>query len=168
MKSSYVVLLVAVGVLACGQRTNQTPAEGAANERRDNGNGPTSPVPTDPDMHVVSKSGMGSIRLQMTLEEARRALPVAKFERTSDGDGASLVEVTVAPDESMILWADEDDPGDPIDWSKKINTIETFSPVFHTVEGVHPGSLVTGVEMAFGKIKEIEKSGIESREYITF
>src|SRR2546423_849096 len=79
-----------------------------------------------------------------------------------------LVEVTVAPDESMILWADEDDSGGPIDWSKKINTIETFSPAFHTVEGVQPGSLVTDVEMVLGKTREIDKSEIESREYITF
>ena len=168
MRSSYVVLLVAVAVLACGQRANQTSVEGAANEVRDNRNVTKSPVPTDSDMHVVSKSGMGSIRLQMTLDEARRALTVAKFERTSDGDGAALVEVTLAPDESMILWADEDDSGDPIDWSKRIKTIETFSQAFHTVEGVHPGSRVTDVEMVFGKTREIEKSEIESRQYVTF
>ncbi|HXD18888.1 MAG TPA: hypothetical protein VN654_17870 [Vicinamibacterales bacterium] len=119
-------------------------------------------------MHVVSTSGMGSVRLQMTLDEARRALPVGKFERTSDGDGAALVEVTLSPAESMILSADEDNSSDPIDWSKRIKTIETFSPAFHTVEGVHPGSLVTDVEMVFGKTREIEKSEIESREYIAF
>ena len=78
------------------------------------------------------------------------------------------MEVTLAPDESMILWAEEDDPDAPIDWSKRIRTIETFSPAFHIAEGVHSGSLVTDVEMVFGKTKEIVKSEIESREYIAF
>ncbi len=78
------------------------------------------------------------------------------------------MEVTLAPEESMILRLGEDDPGDPMDWSKRIETIETFSPAFHTPGGVRPGSLVTDVEMVFGKTRLIVKSEIESREYIGF
>lgn len=125
---------------------------------------------TQPDLtiYLVSTSAIGGIRLAMTLDEARRALPAAKFERTSDGDGAVLVEVGLAPDASVILYAEEDDPAAPIDWSKRIKAIETFSPAFHTAEGVHPGSLVMEVERVFGKVKEIAKSEIESREFIVF
>lgn len=118
--------------------------------------------------YLISKSGIGGLRLEMTLDEARRALPTARFTRTSDGDGAALVEVTLAADTSMILWAEEEDAETDVDWSKRIKTIETFSPAFHTTEGVHPGSLVTDVEAVFGKTREISKSEIESREYIVF
>jgi hypothetical protein len=114
------------------------------------------------------ESAIGSFRLEMTLDEARRANPDATFERASDGDGAALVKVTVAPDASVTLWAEEDDPDAPIDWSKRIKTIETFSPVFHTAEGVRPGSLVRHVETVFGRTKEIVESEIESRQYIVF
>jgi hypothetical protein len=104
----------------------------------------------------------------MTLDAARRALPVARFARTSDGDGAALVEVTLAANESLILWADEDDPDAPIDWSKQIKSIETFSAAFHTAEGIRAGALVKDVEKVFGHTREIVKSEIESREYIEF
>jgi hypothetical protein len=111
---------------------------------------------------------MGGARLNMTLGEARRALPSASFARTSDGDGAALVEVVYGKDDSLTLWAEEDDPATPIDWSRKIVTIETFSAAFHTREGVHPGSFVKDVAALFGPVLEIEKSEIEGRQYITF
>jgi hypothetical protein len=118
--------------------------------------------------YTISSSGIGPIRLGMTLAEARAALPAAKFARTSDGDGAALVEVTLAPDTTMVLWADEADADAPVDWSKHITSIETFSAAFHTPAGMHPGSLVTDVEHLYGKTKAITLSEIESRQYIEF
>jgi hypothetical protein len=67
-----------------------------------------------------------------------------------------------------VLWAEEDDASAPIDWSRRITAIETFSPAFHTAEGVRPGSLVSHVETVFCKTKEIVESEIESRQYIVF
>jgi hypothetical protein len=123
---------------------------------------------TTSETYLISKSGIGKIRLEMTLDEARRALPAATFARTSDGDGAALVEVTVAAGSTMVLWADEADPAAAIDWSKKIQRIETFSPAFHTAEGIRPGALVTDAEKVFGRTTEVNKSEIEQREFITF
>ena len=123
---------------------------------------------TDADTHLITASAMGHVRLRMTLEQARRALPRASFRRTSDGDGAALVDIALGPDNSLSVWADEDDPATPIDWSKRIVTIETFSAAFHTREGIHPGSLVTEAATFFGPVREIVKSEIESREYVTF
>jgi hypothetical protein len=111
---------------------------------------------------------MGPVRLNMTLDEARRVVRPASVARTSDGDGAALVEVTFGKGDSIVLWADEDDRAAPIDWSKRIVTIETFSAAFHTREGVHPGSPISDVMTYFGPVREIVKSEIESREYITF
>jgi hypothetical protein len=98
----------------------------------------------------------------------REALSTATFARTSDGDGLALVEVTFGVDTALTLYADEDDPEAPVDTSKRISRIETFSSAFHTVEGVHPGALVRDVEGVFGKTREIVKSDIESREFIDF
>jgi hypothetical protein len=111
---------------------------------------------------------MGRARLNMTLDEARRALMPAPFARASDAVGGALVEVTFGKGDSFTLWADEDDRAAPIDWSKIILTIETFSAAFHTREGVHPGSLVNDVMTSFGPVREIVKSEIEGRQYITF
>jgi hypothetical protein len=120
------------------------------------------------DGHLITASAMGRAQLKMTLGEARRVLPTASFARTSDGDGAALVEVVFGKDDSLLLWADEDDPATPIDWSREILTIETFSAAFRTREGVHPGSVVNDVVTLFGPVLEIVESEIESRQYITF
>jgi hypothetical protein len=102
----------------------------------------------------------------MTLGDLLRS--GASCRRTSDGDGAALVEVRLANADPVIVSADEDDADSPIDWSKKIRTIETFSAAYHTAEGVHPGSLIVDVEKVYGKVTKIVESEIESRQYIWF
>ena len=51
----------------------------------------------------ITKSGIGPIKLGMTLQEARRALPKASFQRTSDGEGIPLVGVQLGSDSVMTL-----------------------------------------------------------------
>jgi hypothetical protein len=120
------------------------------------------------DAHLITIASIGPVELGTSLGEARSAMPNARFDRSSDGEGVALVQVTLAAGESVIVWADEEDPASDIDWSKKIRSMETFSEVFHTQEGVHPGSLVADVEKRYGKTRSVEMSEIESRQYITF
>jgi hypothetical protein len=79
-----------------------------------------------------------------------------------------MIHVTFGPDDSVVLFAEEDDPDAPIDWFRRVVTISTFSETFHTVEGVRPGSRVLDVIRIFGPIQEVVASEIESREFITF
>lgn len=125
------------------------------------------PVPLQQD-RLISAKGVGAIQLGMTLSDARNAAPAAAFTRTSDGEGVALVQVTVAPDVSMVVWAEEDDPDKPVDWTKRIRSIETFSAAFRTAEGAHPGAMVSDVHRLYGPTKTTETSEIESRRYITF
>jgi hypothetical protein len=124
--------------------------------------------PSSIDPHLIHASGIGRIRLGITLSEAKKVLPAAKFERSSDGDGAALIDVKLGAEELMTIWADEDNADAPIAWSKRIITIETFSPSCHLENGIHPGSLVVEAERLFGKTKQIDKSEVESREQIIF
>jgi len=117
---------------------------------------------------LISANGMGPIKLGMSIDEAKKAFPDAKFERTSDGDGAALIDVLLGKDSVMSLYADEDDPGKPINWSKKISVIESFSPTCVNDVGIRVGTLVLDAEKVYGKTKSIIKSEIESREYIEF
>jgi len=117
---------------------------------------------------LITPDAMGPVRLGMTLAQARKAFPAARFERASDGDGAALVSVDFGDADRLVLWADEDDPHRPIDWSRRIVTITTFSKAFHTREGVHPERLVTDVIPIFGPVQEIVVSEIESRRFVTF
>ncbi len=117
---------------------------------------------------LISEKGVGPIRPGMTLGEARKAAPDAAFTRVGDGDGAALVQVTLAKDVTLQVWADEEDARKPIDWRKQIRSIETFSPAFRTVEGAHPGMKVRDLNRLYGATASIETTEIESRQFITF
>jgi hypothetical protein len=162
-----------LGVVAAAPLPDSTPRDSVTappdSTRRDSVKTPpdTATVSQAPGDYVIDAGGIGKIRLGHTLDEARRAVPNASFTRESDGEGVILVGVTVAPDTGMILYADEED-ADSIEWAKRLQNIETFSPAFHTAEGVHPGSLVADVEHIYGKVKVILVSEIESRQYVVF
>jgi hypothetical protein len=117
---------------------------------------------------LISATGIGPIKVGMTLADARKAVPRAAFTRVSDGDGAALVRITLARDVTMQAWADEEDPEKPIDWRKTILTLETFSEAFRTAEGAHPGMKVKDANRLYGATVTIETSEIESRQFITF
>lgn len=171
------LLIAAVALLGCAERddartdaqpvTARPPAQSApaaAGSARTT----LAPPPVSPSLgdHVADAGGIGRIRLGQTLDEARRAVPVASFERDSDGDGAILVAVTLAGGERMVLYADEES-AEQIDWTKRISYVETFDSTFATAEGVHPGSLVSDAEKVYGKVAQIVLSEIESRQYVT-
>ena len=117
---------------------------------------------------LITAEGMGGLRLGMTLDHARRTLKGVLFERTSDGDGVALVTVTLPGGHHVVVFANEEDPDTSIDWTRRIALAETFEPAFATAEGIRVGMLVTDVTPRFGPVREIVKSEIESREYITF
>jgi hypothetical protein len=116
----------------------------------------------------ITATTMGPIVLGATLEEARRELPTASFRRTSDGDGVALVQIDFGPEESITVSAGEDDPTAPIDWSKIIESMETFSPRFSIDGLIRPGTAVDYAVMVWGPVDRIIKSEIEAREYVNF
>ncbi|HEY0997306.1 MAG TPA: hypothetical protein VGD77_15025 [Gemmatimonadaceae bacterium] len=78
-----------------------------------------------------------------------------------------LVDVALPTGGSLSVYAGEERPG-AIDWSKRIQHLETFDSTLVTVEGVHVGSLVSDVEKVYGKVTSIDLSEIESRQYVSF
>ena len=167
MRFASTSVLIVTAAVACAPSDAPVPAESATSSQRVVGESAVAVgrVPSD---YVISATSVGPIRLGMTLDEARRAAPAAVFQRASDGEGAALVEAALAPGATMMLWAGEDDADATVDWSKRIENIETFSPAFHTASGVHPGSLVADVERVYGGTRAITLSEIESRQYIEF
>jgi TPR repeat protein len=128
-----------------------------------NGSSPNS------DIRLITATRIGPVKLGMRLGEAKNALPAtAKFARTENAEGLALIAVRLGDEVLMILYAGEEHEDSPIEWSKRIENIETFDPECHTAEGVHPYSLVRDVEKVYGKTKQIMVSEIESREFIDF
>jgi len=116
---------------------------------------------------AVTDSSIGAIRLGMTFAEAKQALPAAQFELDSDAEGAVLVGVTLGGEVLMALFANDLEEG-TMDWTRRIDFMETFNPSCSTTNGVHPESLILDVEKVLGKTTTIMLSEIESREFITF
>jgi hypothetical protein len=77
------------------------------------------------------------------------------------------VEIALGLD-TVIAYTGEEDPSSPVDTTKPIRSLETMTPGFQTAVGIHPGSLVSDAESVYGRITRIEKSEIESREFIMF
>jgi hypothetical protein len=108
------------------------------------------------------------VRLDITLDSARRAFRAATFSRTTDGDGLPLVEVARANTSLMILDAGEDDAEAPVDWNRKIEGIETFSPLCRQSDGIGPETLVTETVRILGPVQRIVLGEMESRQFIEF
>lgn len=126
------------------------------------------PTPHQEPACLISASGIGPLKLGMTLLQAKQAMPAARFARSTDAEGLAWIEVTLGKHAWMELYADENDADKPIDWTKTISLIETRHPGCRTNTGTHPGSSVTGAERAYGKIRRIVQSEIEAREFAEF
>lgn len=160
MTNHRAVLLLAIACVACrGEEAREHTATSA-----DFG---TMKVVAVPNSLLISESGIGPVKLGVSLDSARKIEPQLAFSRTSDGEGVALVLVTIGSD-SLIAYLGEEDPSAPVNTSKPVRSLETMSPNFYAEQGIHAGSLVTDVEKVYGQTKEIFKSEIESREFITF
>ena len=115
-----------------------------------------------PDSLLITESGIGTVTLGKPIGSTG-----IKYERTSDGEGVALVAVAIGAD-TIIAYLGEEDPSSPVNLARAVESLETMSPRFATDRGVHAGSLITEVEKIYGTTKRIDKSEIESREYITF
>lgn len=118
---------------------------------------------------LIQKDGIGGIKLGQNLKQVKQKFPKAKMDKTSDADGVSFIAITLSKDILVFASQDgEDDPDAPIKLHKKINFLETDSPTCHTTSGVHPGMKIKDAEAKLGKVKRIQLSEIEAREYATF
>jgi hypothetical protein len=117
---------------------------------------------------TITENGIGPVKLGMTLLEAKRAFPKATFSRGSDGEGVALVNVSTKESQVMVLFAGEEDRNKPINWSRRISSIETFSSNCSTSLGVRPGGLVAEAEKQYGKVLKIIMSEIEARQFVEF
>ena len=118
---------------------------------------------------LIQKDSIGGIKLGQNLKQVKQKFPKAKMDKTSDADGVSFITITLSKDILVFASQDgEDDPDAPIKLHKKINFLETDSPTCHTTSGVHPGMKIKDAEAKLGKVKGIQLSEIEAREYATF
>lgn len=117
---------------------------------------------------TVTAHAIGPLRLGMTLAAAQQAMPQARFNRTSDGEGVALVDVAMGGESLAVAYAGEEDAEKPLDTTRVLEHLETFSATCATPEGIRPGSTVEEAEAAYGPLLAIRRSEIESREYVEF
>lgn len=116
----------------------------------------------------ISSNSAGNIRLGMTISQARKAMKGYVLKRTSDGEGIYLVAVLRGDEDLMTLYAGDSDQHERINEKAKIEQIWVWDNRFKTVKGAHPGMLIKDAEKKYGRIKQIELTQIEQREFATF
>ncbi len=120
---------------------------------------------------LITKNSVGKVRLGMTIGEAKKIWKDYKFERTSDGEFSALIAVKKGSRLLMTMNANEKgylNEKSPIQDNARIEFIEVWDKSFKTIEGVSPQMLLKTAEKIYGKIKNITRSEIESREYAEF
>lgn len=137
---------------------------GAEEEAKDSATAQVFPVAKDV---LISEAGIGPLRLGLTLDSIAKLAPNLELDRISDGEGVALVEIPLGLD-TVIAYTGEEDPLSPVDPSKRVLSLETTTPGFQTSQLIHPGSFVRDAESVYGRIVRIDRSEIESREYVTF
>ena len=117
---------------------------------------------------TITAGSVGPLKIGMLVSEAQKAMPNAKFERTSDGDGVALIAVKIDGKEIMSLYAGEEDSEKPINLSGIVEQIEVWDGSYKVAPGVGTGVLVANASSIYGGIKEIIVTEIEAREYVDF
>lgn len=117
---------------------------------------------------VITGESAGAVKIGMTIAEVRKAVAPLKLERTSDGEGIALIAVKSGAEIIMTIFAGEEDRDARIDEKAKVEYIMVWDKSYRTAAGVHPGMTVAEAEKIYGKVKQIIRSEIESREYVTF
>jgi hypothetical protein len=117
---------------------------------------------------LITERSAGPVRIGMTIAAARRALPGLAFRRTTNGEGLALVSVERGRKPVMILFADEQDPGKPLDPKAKVAVIEVKDPAYATRAGVRVGMLLSQAERRYGRVTKLAISEIEGHEFADF
>ena len=116
----------------------------------------------------ITANSIAKIKLGSSLNQIKAIYPKAKLARVVDGDGVALVSVTVSNQQLAVMYAGEGEPNDKINYTKKIEVIETFNPTCKTKVGVHPKASVKQSSDLLGGIEQIRMSEIEGRQYVKF
>lgn len=117
---------------------------------------------------VITSNSIAGVKVGIKVSDIKKVLPKAKLKRSSDGEGLALIAVLVNGKELMQAYADEENPEATINLTKKVVRLETFNPLCKTKDNIGPSVLTSVAAKKWGGVKEIMKSEIESREYITF
>lgn len=117
---------------------------------------------------LITSNSIAGVKVGIKVGDIKKVLPRAQLKRDSDGEGIALITVVVNGKELMQAYADEEDPESKINLTKKIVHLETFNPACKTKDNIGAGVLTSVAAKQWGGVKEIMKSEIESREYITF
>lgn len=117
---------------------------------------------------LITQNSAGKVKVGMTVAQARKAAAPMKLSRTSDGEGIALIAVKEGKVEVMTLYAGEGDRAARVNNNARIEQIWVWDRSYKTANGVHPGMLLRVAEKRYGKVRKIEMSEIESREFAEF
>lgn len=116
----------------------------------------------------ITDDAVGSVKIGMSVGEARKAAKGVTLKRSYDGEGLYLISFIKGKETLFIAFAGEGGESEAIDDKAMIEYIEVVSDKYSTPEGISPGMRLSDVAKKVGALKQIMMSEIESREYAEF
>jgi hypothetical protein len=114
---------------------------------------------------LIQSESAGAIRIGMTVAQVRQTVRGATLRASQDGDGLPLMQVIRDGLHTMDLYVNADVG---VKEHSKIELIRVFDGACATRDGVHPGMPLSDVGRRYGRLKRLQVTEIESREFADF
>ncbi|BDS07235.1 hypothetical protein NT6N_22750 [Oceaniferula spumae] len=126
--------------------------------------------PVEDKRFLITESSAGPLRIGMTVQEARNALPDSmQLKQSADAEGAKYMTVIKGGNEIMRFHATGATQKEVNLPTSTIRVIEVLDPDFKTEHGISTGMLLSAAEKtALGKVQYLMEREIESRESAEF
>ena len=109
---------------------------------------------------TVTPTSIAGIRLGQTPAQVQRALPQAQIRSEADAETGEITLITL-PQEIEVFALLNDN-------TQQITWLETSSPACRTAHGIRPRMALRDAEKTLGKVRDIELSAVEMRQFARF
>ena len=109
---------------------------------------------------TITPNSIADIQLGQTLAQVQRALPQAQIRSEADAETGEITLITLP--QKIEVFALLNDNTQQITW------LETPSPTCRTAHGIRPRMALRDAEKTLGKVRDIELSAVEMRQFARF
>lgn len=117
---------------------------------------------------LITKEAAGDISLGATIAQVRHAIKPQTLSTIKSGEGLTLFALMQGKQTLLTLFTGQPAANNKPRDTDKVKVIEIFDARYHTAAGVHPGMTIQEIENQYGKLNQIMRSEMESREVANF
>ena len=109
---------------------------------------------------TITPNSIAGIQLGQTLAQVQRALPQAQIRSEADAETGEITLITLPQEIEVFALLN--------DSTQQITWLVTPSPACRTAHGIRPRMALRDAEKTLGKVRDIELSAVEMRQFARF